>query len=518
MSHHLTYYLLLPLFLFTSCTSVHDAQHTLAVADSLRAEGLQYADSLSLSQAVLTFKKHRLLHPNGYAKANYYYSRLLRNQGNYPQAMQCFIDATHSHSHDHNTLGRVYSNMGTICHLANEFALSYQMYEQSAAQFKRANNTIAYYYALNDMALELAEQGITNDTYNLLNDIRQYCFDTAVIAKTWETEAILFAHTKQYDSTIYAVNHLQQLGNQEPTGYVLKARAFWYKEQYDSAYFYAKYVIDELSVNDSYRYDMLYIVANTTPIEDNDEFKQIVEQRSDIDSDILDPMHEQLIRATDMLQQSLNDKSHFINIFLLILSICLIAIISFFSIKRIRLRNKQSTADIEEKQKQLLEQTTIELQKQNILISEQDKLMEENKTLQQINDTFRSQYEQHKQHLLKEIEDTCNLIRQSSDWRKEVHWKDYEELCDFMNRHFFMFANKLKTIEELSEKETRTCFLILLDIPLSNKQLAQAIYYGETGIGTFKYRLSKKFKVQTSELRNYLLKLAISETPPENNK
>ena len=131
--------------------------------------------------------------------------------------MQCFINASHTdptaplfkriglhyrkmNADDYNLLGRVYSNMGTLCHLADEFCLSYQMYKQCAEQFKKANNVTAYYYALNDMAFELAGQREIQETYELLNKVRQECTDTFFIAKTWETEAWLLFNIEKYDS------------------------------------------------------------------------------------------------------------------------------------------------------------------------------------------------------------------------------------------------------------------------------------------------------------------------------
>jgi hypothetical protein len=48
--------------------------------------------------------------------------------------------------------------MGSICHLAEEFPLAHDMYERSGAMFLRDKDSIPYFYALNDMAYELAEQ------------------------------------------------------------------------------------------------------------------------------------------------------------------------------------------------------------------------------------------------------------------------------------------------------------------------------------------------------------------------
>ena len=83
--------------------------------------------------------------------------------------MQAFIAATHSGTKDYHILGRVYNNMGDICHLASEFQLSYAMFEQSANMYLKNGDSLLYYYCLNDMAFELAEQGKEDNVLSLLS-------------------------------------------------------------------------------------------------------------------------------------------------------------------------------------------------------------------------------------------------------------------------------------------------------------------------------------------------------------
>ena len=149
--------ILICVLLLCSCsrTALHEAQSVVAEADSLRALGIQYDDSLRIAQSVATLTKWRHIHKNDYAKANYYYGRLLRNRDNYVSAMQCFIDASHSGSDDYNLLGRVYSNIATLCSYEENNQLAFQIYEKSSKCFYEAKNQSAYYYALNDMAFIL---------------------------------------------------------------------------------------------------------------------------------------------------------------------------------------------------------------------------------------------------------------------------------------------------------------------------------------------------------------------------
>ena len=144
-----------------SCSSraIHEAEAVVAQADSLWQAGLMYGidagDSLTLAQAYKTLGDiplplRTLLEvgsSDSYAHACYHYGKLLRAKDNPVEAMQAFINATHSRTRDYHILGRVYSNMGSISHLAGEFQLSYDMYEKSADMFIRNCDSTAYFYA-----------------------------------------------------------------------------------------------------------------------------------------------------------------------------------------------------------------------------------------------------------------------------------------------------------------------------------------------------------------------------------
>ena len=76
------------------CSSmpVRDAHQTIALADSLRVnEGVTCDDSLALAEAYSTLEHWRLIYPDDYARACYYYGYLLRQHNNQVAAMQAFI-------------------------------------------------------------------------------------------------------------------------------------------------------------------------------------------------------------------------------------------------------------------------------------------------------------------------------------------------------------------------------------------------------------------------------------------
>ena len=520
------------LFSCSTKSNIEEAQRTLAIADSLHMEGIAYNDSAKLFKAVETLKHHRLLHPNDYARACYYYGRLLRSNGNQTAAMQAFIDGTQAEYlfrpipnpsfSDHAIMGRIYSNMGTLCHLADSFQLSYQMYEQCATRFAGTNDTTMYYYALNAMAYELAEQHRRAETLNILNTIRNECTDTCVIAKTWETEAILKFNIEQYDSAIYAVDKSQQLGYYEPTGYVTKARAFWYNEQYDSALFYAKYIVDNIEIPTNYKYDMLYILAYNDPSVTEESVKQLTEERDDIYTEFIMPEKLQLALAVNLLKNSFNRTKYYINLLLLFI-IGVLAAIIWYATHRISEKKRKTYTEIAQEKENLIEITEIERQKQAKLHQQQQQLQAEILNIQKnIADSEKKQKELHNKiteydlrhseqikNLTAQIEHNCNAIRHSHDWQKEIHWENFDELCNFINKHFALFADKLKATELLDEKEIRLCILVLLDFPFSNNEQADTIIYSRSGFGKFKYRLTQKLGTTAKDLREFLLKMIV---------
>ncbi|MBO4577582.1 MAG: hypothetical protein J5688_02615, partial [Paludibacteraceae bacterium] len=277
-----------------TCKSVQDARQTISMADSMRVnEHRLYDDSLALAEAYTTFGRWRLVYPNDYARACYYYGYLLRQHGDQVAAMQAFIAGTHAPYirrvvplpwfNDYHILGRIYSNMGTMCHLVDEFELSYAMYQHSAEAFRKAGDTTLYYYLLNDMAFELAEQKLHDETLALLDSIEQNCTDSGVLTKLWETKAILYNNLALYDSAIYAAQKLYSDGYSATTGYVVIAQSYWHLQQIDSALYYANRVQEHPNAAYKDRYNMLYILAYNDSIADYDEKLRRSEQRSDID-------------------------------------------------------------------------------------------------------------------------------------------------------------------------------------------------------------------------------------------
>ncbi|MBO5619771.1 MAG: hypothetical protein J5902_07290, partial [Paludibacteraceae bacterium] len=229
-----------------SSRAIHEAEAVVAEADSLWREGKIYGvdagDSLTLAQAYETLGDIPLPFrtllgigsSDSYAHACYHYGKLLRAKDHPAEAMQAFICATHSRTHDYHILGRVYSNMGDLCHLAGDFQLSYDMFEKSANCFLEDKDTLSYYFLLNDMAYELAEQG-KKESFSLINRVDSICKNQDLQAKLLETKAVFYRETEQYDSTIFYADKSCELGNLDNAILLLKAQAYDNLGKKDSA-------------------------------------------------------------------------------------------------------------------------------------------------------------------------------------------------------------------------------------------------------------------------------------------
>ncbi len=465
-----------------SSRALHEAEAVVQQADSLWQAGLMYGmdegDSLTLAQAYETLSAYQFLSPftfhpsSSFTHACYYYGKLLRAKDNPVEAMQAFINATHSRTHDYHILGRVYSNMGDLCHLAGDFPLSYNMYERSGQMYLLNGDSLLYFYDLNNMAYELAEQGKKDETLRLLNNISANITDADIDVKIWETRAILYREVCQYDSTIFYARKVLDRYYSDAPMLLATAQAYYFLAQYDSALVYANKV---LATSDFYGdlYNALYIISHEDSTLTKAEILQLTSQREDIRFEEYEPTKEQLSRAVQLLESDMSKKPDLRWIYTLIALILFIC--SSFVLVRVwrkRKLHQKISEEIEIKQNQI--------------------------------DTLSQRQEEHHLQLLEEIEAVCAQLNESENWKKELRWNNYSEMCEVVNLRLFGFVSHLSSFC-LSEKEVRLCILILLKA--GTEQMVNSIPYAKSGLGKFKLTTARKLGTTTREMRAFLLNL-----------
>ena len=442
----------------SSCapSSVREARSTISQADNIWRAGQPCDDSLQLAQAYATLDRWQWFYADDYAHACYHYGRLLRKNEDLVSSMQVFINATHSRTHDYHILGRVYSNMGSICHLASEYSLAYNMYEHSATMFLQNGDTLFYFYEINDMAHELAEQGKKETAFTLISRIKTTDKNPYLYSKTIETKALACLYAQQYDSAVYYAKEMYGQGNTEAAGLMICAQAYSLAGLKDSAVYYAKQVLkDSESLNN--RNNALYILTNDDEYKNKADIRYVAADRADVQK-LLEIRQGKLSQAVQLLEQDLERKPNLAWLYAILVTTILLGG-GFYWRNRIRKRQMQRHVEqIAERQADAITQSI-------------------------------------KQHI-----DTTDLAR-------TLHWKNYSAMRADADLYMGSIVTKLANYN-LNETEVRFCILTMLEFSLT--QIAETIHYGyPSGIKTLKKRISVKLGTTPQKLRNFLFQMAI---------
>lgn len=460
--------------------ALREAKDVVAQADSMRAAGQMYGidagDSATLAQAYETLGSLSLFNFHfspSYAHVCYHYGRLLREKDNPVEAMQCFINATHTRTRDYHILGRVYSNMGDIAHLAGEFPLAYDMYERSGQMYLRSGDSLLYYYDLNNMAFELAEQGKKEEVYELIHIIENNTDDKNLLTLAFAPKAIACKNEAQYDSMLYYTGLALEHQQCEPCILLCRAQAYSFLGQKDSAIFYAQLVTTQseslFELNNA-----LYILTNDDDSKDIAAVREVAAERSDTQK-LLEIRQGKLSQGIQLLEQDINRKPYLGWLYAICATLVVVGFVVFLYVHRKR------------RQRSLLSQQVEDLTIQN-------KEAEERQA---------KQYHER----LRQIQENCDVLACSDNMMDSIQWKSYEKFCECINAHFFLLADKLKAIGSLNEKEIRLCVLVLIG-SLSDKQMANILYYSYKSIRSTKRTLAIKLGTTSANLRSFLMKKA----------
>ena len=454
------------LCLACSPRAIREAETVVSQADSLWQAGQMYGidagDSATLAQAYETLGHFPLSWGEGWGEvfshSCYHYGKLLRAKDNPVAAMQVFINATHSGTKDYHILGRVYSNMGSICHLASEYPLSYDMYEKSAQIFMKGGDTLNYYYALNDMAFELAEQGKKEEALELLQEIETHPIEDYLVAKEWETKAEIYRINAQYDSAISYINKKHILGYKDPTDILIKAQVYDDLNQKDSALAYANMVLADSNASYQNNFNALYIILHNDSTLSAEDISTIASEREDIRYYEYESIHERCLVAVQLLKQDLNKSIEWYKWILLILTIICIIGVGVF-------RKKWHT----------------------------QKRLTHNQIVAFTNERANNIEESIKNHI------------DSRNYRQTLHWNNYSEMKAEVDLYMGGLATKLEAYH-LNEVQIRFCVLTMLDFSLN--KIAKEIHYSyPSGIKTLKKRTSDKLGTTPPKLKEFLLHL-----------
>jgi hypothetical protein len=394
--------------------------------------------------------------------------------------MQVFINATHSRTHDYHILGRIYSNMGGIAHMASEFPVSYRMYERSGEMYLRNKDTLLYYYDLNNMAFEKAMLKDKEAVLHILNIIENECKDSGILIKILETKAELYLRVCQYDSALYFASELCRKDNHYPIAKLIKAQVYSYWEMKDSAVYYAEQVLHSSSDISDIQ-NSLYILTNDNTTEDVDTIKARAADRSDVQQIVME-QRSKLSQATQLLTQDLSRKPDMRWLYAVFATILIIGITIRIYISRKR-------------------------KEQKLLAQKIDVLKQAASAMQEKHDELTEHYLIEQKRIEEDIKHTCLLIRSGKNIAKDLEWGDFEKMCDRVDRLFYLLASKLRRKNVLNKTEIRLCVLVLLD--MSRAEIADTLPYALSSIGKLKDNTAKLLGTTGKNLHDFLVKMAI---------
>jgi tetratricopeptide (TPR) repeat protein len=396
--------------------------------------------------AVILLSSAMTLYQNGKA---------LREEGKQVEAMQAFIEAAHSGTDDEALLGRVYSNMANMCRQANDHETAYEVYEMSAVHFGRTDDTLAYAYALNNMAWELAVAGKKEEALKLVDSALSLQMSAVRLqtlqAKVVETRAAACFFRQEYDSVLSYTS-----GADNDYLLMLRAQAYSFLQIDDSATYYAQLLLPRTK-NLFALDDLYYILTHNDSSADKETLRSLASLRADTQNAIKE-RHGELTKAVEILKQDLapQEKTKPWKIILLV-------VLGFG----------------------LLVWAALVTKKQHRL------------------HTQKSQFEQTRRF---ELEQNIRHLQETKDLRQELQWTDFQSFCTQIDKRFNAFAAKLSA-QGLNEQDIRICVLVL--IGLSHKEIAEILNCSPKSIGKLKDLTARKLGVSGGQLQDKLQKTAI---------
>jgi hypothetical protein len=382
----------------------------------------------------------------------YQNGKALREEGKQEEAMQAFIEAAHSGTDAEAMLGRIRSNMANMCRQANDHETAFEVYALSAEHFRKANDTLAYAYALNNMAWEQAVMGHKDSARALISQAITVYPHEPLLDKVRESQAAACFFAQEYDSVLYYA------ASSHDSDYLLmlRAQAFSFLQMDDSATFYAKQLLPR-TTNPFYLDDIYYILTHNDLSAQKDTLLKWSSERADVQKQIKE-RHGQLALAVHLLQQDLHPQKQNLSIWFILLIVSGLALLIWL-----------------------------------IYVAYQQYLLHAEK----------AKFEQAR---IQELNANKQLLLESEDIRQELAWNDFEALCREINKRFFNLATKLQDMD-MNEQDIRMCILVL--IGLSHKETAEMLNCSPKSIGKLKDLTARKLGVSGGQLQDKLQKTAI---------
>ena len=454
-----TFFYVLALTMFSSCSAWHEAKTVIAQADSLdRNEHILYSDTTALQQAIRTLDNPigRLFYSDQLGRAYYYLGRNLSNQGDITHAAAQYVEADRLHVTDPLYRGRINSCIAHIAKQNENDSLALIFFLRSNHAFQHSGKDWYYAHTLLDVAEFNAYLHYFYQADSVLHLAQSFALDSFYLARFYETKGLYFYEQLQCDSALYYFHQSLDFWQYE------EYKFFTYKklmqvyldmDNFAQALPFAKIIVD-LSSDPNDLVNAYYCLMQDAKAQnDIERLSQYAHARQD--ANVL--LHDEIGKykgALTILQDYVANPYPYRWAWIAILcavAVCLILTLGIFFHRR-----------------------------------------HARKSLQVANDQIDDLY----------FDVQLSDIRAKYP-RPRKQWNDYNEMKKELDSILHDWFTNLDELG-LSNRENVFCAYILLYPHASLEELADWMHYSPTGISTFKRRIAQKLGISTKELYDFL--------------
>lgn len=468
------------LLCFSSCSSRHEAERVIAMADSIdQTEHVIYSDTAVLGKTIRTLDNPfgRLFKSNTLGKAYYYMGRNYSSSNQIADAANCYIEADRLQIDDPIYRGRVNTNMAYICAQNNNDSLALIFYERASNDFKESGNEWRYSQTL----LDRSESNILLHNYlvadSLLQLAQSYQFDSAYQARYYETCGLYFYEQQQYDSAlVYFHKGLNYWQSEEEKcfSYLKIMQSYCGNISIDSTMHYAHKLI-LISNNPNYISNAYYCLMQVAKNKNDVELlSQYSHARTDAQKLLRDNTN-QYAAAIPKLIEYLQNPHPLRWVWIMLATILLLCIILFVGAVVYRKRNRIAYEQIDK--------LSTYVENQEALLSQELYYRQFGEKLSNIVDRYHAPHKR---------------------------WKEYKTLKRDLSPWLHTWMCKLDTLP-LSEREKIFCTISLVYSHMTDIEIAEYLCYDKHGIRVFKQRIAKKIGTTSADLLDFLRNLPVNE-------
>ena len=482
----------------TACSSfpsrIQEAEHTVAIADSMDAERHLYADTAALYAAIRTLNKPiiRYTHRNALAAAYYYLGRSLEDScTRISEAADCYIACDRLCPRNPVLRGRVNACMAYLCTQQDKNDLALTFNRRSTEAFRRSGDSLYFAYGLLYLSENYSQLGQHHTADSLWHIARTFSLGPAYTARLIELRGAWFYRLQQYDSALTCFLQAADFprDNESRCYNAMKImQSYTYLGQETQAFPYAEFIIANSS-NPYYTSNAYYTLINYAEATDNVALAATYAHAREDAGRARDQLSRQYSVAVGKCRDYLANPypNRLRNILLAAaVFVCLALLVLLYVLwhcKRHALMSRDAL-----------------LQEKDNLIRQQSQSLEDNRhTISHLNETL---YADRTRDFLLQVKHLRTVFPEP---RKE--WNDYATFKHDMSPTFLVLCQTLE--QQLPEKEIKFCIYTILyeDVPLA--QIADYCYYSPNGIRTTKGRIAQKLGATAASLSSTLLTLAV---------